>query len=81
MSQHFLSLYPCDSIHLRLLKKKILAINTLILNPNYRISENKLIGQHMVEQPANLVCILDDIPSMKKLPKYHQYDDDYVLQT
>ena len=35
----------------------------------------------MVEQSADLVCILDNIPSMNKLPKYDQYDDDYVLQT
>ena len=50
-------------------------------NPNYRRSKNKLIGQHMVEQPVDRVCILDDIPSMNNLPGYDQYDDDYVLQT
>ena len=36
---------------------------------------------HMMEQSVDQVCIMDDIPPMNKLPKYDQYDDDYVLQT
>ena len=51
---------------------------------SFQIAKGEAIGHkhspfNMVEQSANLVCIMDDTPPMNKMPKYDQYDDDYVL--
>ena len=32
------------------------------------------------EKSVDLIFIIDDIPSFEYLPKYDQYDDNYVLQ-
>ena len=51
---------------------------------SFQIAKREAIGHehsplHMVEQFADQVCIMDDIPPMNKLTKYDQYDDEYVL--
>jgi hypothetical protein len=32
------------------------------------------------EQPADMMCMFDDISYLDNLPKYDQYDDDYVVE-
>ena len=34
----------------------------------------------MEEKSPDLMCVFDDITSFDDLPKYNQYDDNYVLQ-
>lgn len=41
---------------------------------------NQDISGLLEKQSTDLMCIIDDIPSSEDLPKYHKYDDNYVLQ-
>jgi hypothetical protein len=37
-------------------------------------------NQLVEEQSIDMMCMLDDISFMDDLPKYDQYDDDYVVE-
>ena len=49
-------------------------------NSNYHRSEDRFIKQYVEEKASDLMCVFDDINSFDDLPKYDQYDDDYVFQ-
>ena len=50
--------------------------------PSCHRYDNDCLIYHLVEERyVDLTCMLDDILYMDDLPKFDQYDDDYVLQT
>ena len=50
------------------------------INSNYHRSEDRFIKQYVERKSTDLMCMFDDITSFNDLPKYDQYDDNYVLQ-
>ena len=50
----------------------------------YALRDDKEIGfidQRAEERSIDLICMLDEILPFDDLPKYDQYDENYVLQT
>jgi len=48
-------------------------------NSNYHRSKDRFIEQYVEEKCPDLMCMFYDISSFDDLPKYDQYDDNYVL--
>jgi len=49
-------------------------------NSIYHKSDDRFIEQYVEEKSPDLLCEFDNISSFSNLPKYYQYDDDYVPQ-
>lgn len=41
---------------------------------------NGFVNQSMEDKSSDIMCMLDFIPYIDELPKYDQYDDDYVVE-
>jgi len=50
------------------------------VNLNYHKSKDRVIEPYVERQSTDLMCMFDDITYFDDLPKYDQYDDNYVLQ-
>jgi len=61
-------------------KEKVDIHEQIPTNSKYHRSEDRFIEQYMEEKSLDLTCMFDDITSFDDLPKYDQYDDNYVLQ-
>ena len=62
-------------------KEEVVSYKHFLADPNYHRLENGFIDQYVEEKYVDLMCIFDDIPYFNDFPKYHHYDDNYVLQT
>lgn len=61
-------------------KEEVDSHEQILANSNYHRSEYRFIEQYAERQSPDLMCMFDDITSFNDLPKYDQYDDNYVLQ-
>lgn len=61
-------------------KEKIDIHKQISTNSIYHKSDDRFIEQYVEEQSPDLLCGSDNISSFSNLPKYDQYDDDYVPQ-
>jgi len=50
------------------------------VNSNYHKNEDRAVEPYVERQSVDIMCMFDDITSFDDLPKYDQYDDNYVLQ-
>jgi len=72
--------YPLVNILQPSIQEEIKNHEQISANSNYHRSEDRFIKQCVEEKSADLMCVFDDITSFDDLPKYDQYDDNYVLQ-
>jgi len=61
-------------------KEKIDIQEQISTDSIYHKLDDRFIEQYVEEQSPDLLCESDSISSFSILPKYDQYDDDYVPQ-